>query len=151
MYRLRSLWPEYGARVRVSWKTLALEIKNRDGTPKHIVDEEIGVLQRLDPELPIRPWSAPEWQYPQTILPAFEAIASAEEQGDGPAWEYSWRVRVAFFAESRCISLRHVLIDLARESGLGVERFVAAWDSGLHRPRILADSHRGWEEITVQG
>ena len=151
MYRLRQLWPEYGARVRVAWRALALEIKNEQTTPKFILDQEIPLMARQEPELPIGPWRAPEWQYPVTLLPAFEARACAERQGDAAAWEFGWRVRMALFAESRCVSARHVLLEVARESGLDLERFARDWDSGAERPRILAESHRGWEILNVDG
>ena len=151
MYRLRQLWPEYGARVRVAWKALILEVKNGQSTPKFILDQENPLMTRQEPDLPMRDWTAPEWQYPVTILPAFEALACAERQGDEPAWEFSWRVRVAFFAESRCISMRHELRKLARESGLDLDRFQADWDSGVERRRVLEESHQGWEVLKVEG
>ena len=52
-----------------------------------------------------------------TLLPAFEALKCAKAQGDKAALALNWAIRRAFFAESRCVSLRHVLIDIARESG----------------------------------
>ena len=151
MYRLRELWPEYSARVRVAWKALALEIENEQTTPKPILEQENPLMAQQAPDLPIGPWRAPEWEYPVTLLPAFEALACAERQGDAAAWALSWRVRVAFFAESRCISARHVLLDVARESGLDLERFTQDWDSGAERPRILAASHRGWKVLKLEG
>lgn len=151
MYRLRALWPEYGARVRVAWKALALEIKNSQSTPKPILDQENPLMTRQEPDLPMSPRQAPDWEYPGTILPAFEALACAREQGDDLAWAFSWRVRVAFFAESRNLAMRHVLLELARESGLDGDRFAADWDSGTRRPRVLAESHHGWEVLKVQG
>jgi hypothetical protein len=151
VYRLRSLWPDFGGRVRIAWRSLALEIKNRKSTPKHIVDVEIPLMAEQEPDLPIGPWRAPEWQYPATILPAFEAVKCASLQGDERAWEFAWRTRRAFFAESRCISMRHVLLDLAGESDLDVNRFAQDWDSGTRRAEVLADTHRGWEELRVPG
>ena len=150
MYRLRQLWPDYRGRLRVGWRTLALEVKNGQSTPKLILDQENPLMMRQEPNLPLADWRTPVWQYPVTVLPAFEALACAEHQGDDLAWEYSWRVRAAFFAESRCISMRHELRRLARESGLDVARFQADWDSGRARPRVLADSHHGWEVLKVR-
>ena len=151
MYRLRQLWPEYRGRVRIGWRTLALEIKNEQPTPKPILDQENPLMAHQEPALPIGSWQAPEWQYPVTLLPAFEALACAERQGHDLAWEFSWRVRLAFFAESRCVSTRHVLRELARESGLDVARFTADWDTGGERSRILGESHTGWEVLKVPG
>ena len=107
-------------------------------------------MRQQEPSLPIGPWKAPEWQYPATVLPAFEALACAEQQGDDAAWAYSWRVREAFFTESRCISMRHELRKLARESGLDLARFQQDWDGGSERQRVLAESHHGWEALKVR-
>ncbi len=128
-----------------------LEIKNSSSTPKYIVDVEIALMAEQEPDLPIGPWTAPDWQYPATVLPAFEALRCAARQGERQAWEFSWRVRRAFFRESRCISMRHVLLELAAESDLEVDRFGRDWDSGAERPTVLAESHHGWEEIKVPG
>ena len=151
MYRLRELWPAYRDRVRIAWKALALEIKNEKSTPKDIVDGEIVLMAQQELDLPIRPWRGPEWRYPPTILPAFEAIRCAANQGDKQAWEFSWRVRKAFFYQRRCISMRHVLLELAAESGLDLERFRRDWDGGAERPAVLEESHHGWEELKVEG
>ena len=151
VYRLRKLWPEYERHVRIAWRALSLEVRNGKSTPKNIVDVEIALMAQQEPELPIGPWRAPEWQYPVTILPAFEALKCAMLQGERLAWEFSWRTRKAFFDENRCISMRHVLCELAGESGLDVEQFMRDWDSGSQRPTVLAESHRGWEELKVPG
>ena len=149
MYRLRQLWPDYRGRLRVGWRTLALEVKNDQSTPKFILDQENPLMTRQEPDLPMTSWQAPEWQYPVTVLPAFEALACAERQGDDLAWAFSWRVRGAFFAESQCISMRHVLHRLAGESGLDVARFQADWDGAGEPRRVLAESHHGWEVLKV--
>ena len=151
MYRLRRLWPEYRGRLRVAWKALALEIKNEQPTPKFILDQENPLMAQQEPDLPIGPWRAADWQYPATLMPGFEALACAERQGDDPAWEFSWRVRAAFFAESRCVSMRHVLREIAGESGLDLARFTRDWDSGVQRSKVLAESHTGWEVLKVEG
>jgi predicted DsbA family dithiol-disulfide isomerase len=151
VYRLRSIWPEYEGSVRVALRALSLEIQNAKPTPKNIVDTEIPVMAEQEPALPIGPWQAAEWQYPVTILPAFEALRCAQLQGDGLAWEFNWRVRRAFFKENRCISMRHVLAELADDSGLDVERFCRDWDSGAERRNVIAESERGWKQLKVPG
>lgn len=151
VYRLRRLWPAYAGQVIIRWRALSLELVNRRPTPKNIVDIEIPLIAEQEPDIPIRPWHAPEWTYPVTILPAFEALHCAQRQGDEAAWEFNWRVRHAFFAESRCISMRHVLLEIAEESGLDVEQFRRDFDSGTTRPAVLAESERGWRELKVPG
>ena len=151
MYRLRRVWPEYRDRLRINWRSLSLELRNERSTPKGVVDVEIPLMLHQEPELPIAPWRAKEYTYPVTFLPAFEALKCAELQGDDLAWAFSWRVREAFFRDSLCVSMRHVLVRLAREAGLDVDRFTTDWDAGTQRPRVLAESNKGWYDLKVNG
>ncbi|HLJ67281.1 MAG TPA: DsbA family protein [Chloroflexota bacterium] len=151
IFRLRVVWPDYQGRVRVVFRSLALELKNRRPTPKPILDQEIPLMAEQQPDLPIRLWHAPEWKFVATLLPAFEAVKAAQEQGDEAAWEFGWLVRHAFFAHSRTICLRSELARVAGEAGLNVERFLEDWDSGRYRRAVVADSHHGWEELKVPG
>jgi hypothetical protein len=151
VYRLRKVWPDYAGRVRLKFCSLAIELKNRRPTPKDIVDIEIPLMKEQQPDLPIGPWQAPEWRYVPTLLPAFEALKAAEEQGDEAAWEFSWLIRHAFFAQSRTICMRHELEAIAGEAGLEVDRFLRTWDGGVLRHVVETESHHGWEELKVPG
>lgn len=97
MYRLGQIWPEYRDRVRIEFRALSLELKNHQPTPEHIVDLEVLLMAKQEPDLPIRPWKVAEWRYVPTLLPAFEAENAAAQQGNEAAWEFAWRVRHAFF------------------------------------------------------
>ena len=145
MYRLRQLEPEG---VRFEWCSLPIEVVNRRGTPKDILDQEVDLIQSIEPRLELRRWAARDWEWPVTILPAFEAVKCAEAHGDDSAAEYQWRVRQAFFRDSACISLRHVLLDLAQEVGLDI---TDDFDSGRFRHAVLAEGHEGWEDLKVRG
>jgi predicted DsbA family dithiol-disulfide isomerase len=106
---------------------------------------------RAAADLPITHWFAPQWKYVPTLLPAFEAEKAAARQGDEAAWEFAWRIRHAFFAESRTICMRFELADAAGEAGLDVDRFLQDWDSGLMRKPALDESHHGWEVLQATG
>lgn len=150
-WRLRRVAPEWAGRVRLVWASLPLELVNREATPKDVIEAELPILRDVAPDIPLHPWKPPAWQWPVTVLPAFEAVKCAEAQGDDQAMEYNWLVRHAFFAESRCIALRHVLLDLATEAGLDVARFASDFDRGRFRGRVMAESQAGWEELHVAG
>lgn len=150
-YRLRKVWQQYQRRVRILSRALSLELKNGRSTPKPIVDSEIPLMAEQEPDLPIGPWSAPEWTYVPTFLPAFEAVKAAREQGDEAAWNFEWEVRYAFFAQSRTVCMRFELAEVARAAGLDVDRFLADWDSGRFRAQVVEESHHGWEELEVPG
>lgn len=151
LFRLRTVWPEYRGRVRIVFRALALELKNERSTPKPTLDVEIPLIKEQQPDIPIRHWRRPEWQFVPTLLPAFEAEKAAAIQGDEAAWEMSWRLRNAFFEHSRTICMRHELARAAREASLDVDRFLADWDSGRIRELVLTDSRRGWDELKVPG
>ncbi len=150
-FRLRQLEPEWQGRVRFAWRCLPLEVANNRGTPKNVVDQELPYLLQIEPDIPARPWRRADWEYPVTLLPAFEALKCAEAQGDEAALAFNWSVRRAFFADSRCVSLRHVLIDVAREAGLDLAQFVRDFDSGDYKYRVIAESDEGWNVLKIKG
>ncbi|MDQ4099588.1 MAG: DsbA family protein [Chloroflexota bacterium] len=150
-YRLRQLRDEYRGRVVVERKCLALEYVNKQPTPKPILDNETPTLLLEAPDIPYQPWHAPESEWPVTMWPAFEAVKCAERQGPEAAEDLDWAIRVAFFAESRCISMRHVLFDLAAEAGLDLDRFAADFDGGVAKAQVLDEAKEGWERLKVEG
>ena len=150
-FRLRQLRDEFRDRVAVEHKSLALEYVNRQPTPKPILDAEAPVLMLAEPEIPYRPWHTPASEWPVTMWPAFEAVKCAERQGWEAADELAWAIRVAFFAESRCVSLRHVLFDLAAGVGLDMGRFAADFDGGATKRQVVEEARQGWERLRVPG
>lgn len=85
------------------------------------------------------------------MWPAFEAVKCAERQSLALADDLDWALRVAFFAESRCISLRHVLLELARQVGLDEHRFADDFDRGVAKYQVLQEAQEGWERLHVEG
>lgn len=150
-YRLRQLRAEYRGIVTISYKSLALEYVNHRATPKPILDNETPILMLEEPDIPYQPWHAPLSEWPVTMWPAFEAIKCAERQGSDAAADLDWAIRTAFFAESQCISMRHVLLALAEKTGLDMPRFVEDFDSGVTKRQILHEAQEGWERLKVEG
>lgn len=150
-FRLRRLRAEWRGRIVIRHRSLALEYVNRQPTPKHILDNETPVLLLEEPGIPYQPWAAPESEWPVTMWPAFEAIKCAERQGPDLANELDWAIRRAFFAESRCISLRHVLFALAKGAGLDMARFADDFDGGTTKRQVLTEARDGWERLRVEG
>ena len=150
-YRFRRVLPEYGGRVVLAHKCLALEYVNREPTPKPTLDLETPFLVLAEPGLPFRPWSAPASEWPVTLWPAFEAVKCAEDQGAELAEELAWRIRVAFFADNRCVSMRHVLLELAEAAGLDRARFEDDFDAGVTKRRVIEEARSGWERLALPG
>lgn len=150
-YRLRTLRDEYRGRVVIEHKALALEYVNRQPTPKPLLDSECPLLMLAEPDLPWAPWHAPLSEWPVTVWPAFEAVTCAGWQDASLADDLDWAIRTAFFAESRCISMRHVLIELAEGVGLAMGHFTADFDSGRAHAQVIQEARDGWERLKVPG
>ncbi|GAC1558387.1 MAG: dithiol-disulfide isomerase [Herpetosiphon sp.] len=150
-YRLRELRDEWRGKVQINHKSLALEYVNRRPTPKLVLEMETPILLLDEPEIPFQPWRRPDSEWPVTIWPAFEAIKCAERQDAELANEYDWALRVAFFGESRCISLRHVLFEIAEGIGLRMEQFANDFDGGSTKRLVINEARAGWEQLHVEG
>lgn len=150
-YRLRKLREEYRETIVIEHKSLSLEYINREPTPKPLLDQELPSLVREEPDIPYQPWQRPDSEWPVTIWPAFEAVKCAERQSLALADDLDWAIRVAFFAESRCISLRHVVLELAQQVGLDMARFTDDFDRGVTKYLVLQEAQEGWERLHVDG
>lgn len=149
--RWRRVLEEFGGRVELQHKSLALEYVNRTPTPKRAIETELAVLVAEEPGIPYAPWSRPDSEWPVTIWPAFEAVKCAERQDMCLADDLAWAIRVAFLADGRCISMRHVLLDLARSVGVDGDRFEADFDAGVAKGAVIAEAREGWERLKVPG
>lgn len=148
-YRLRKLRDEYQGRIIIEHKSLALEYRNNQVTPKGVLDNETPVLMLDEADIPYQPWHQPLTAWPVTMWPAFEAIKCAERQSPELANDLDWAIRTAFFAESRCISMRYVLFDLAEKTGVDMQRFAHDFDHGVTKHLVLQEAQEGWEHLRV--
>lgn len=86
-----------------------------------------------------------DFDYPYST-PGLLACKAAELQGGSQMhWDYFDRVQKAHFVECRNIADREVLIDVAREVGLDVEKFKADIDSEQVRQMLRTDLERAVE------
>jgi predicted DsbA family dithiol-disulfide isomerase len=128
--------------VRFDHRVFPLELFNAQPTPRNELDPEMPVCASLAPRAGWQPWSAPDWTYPATMLPAMEAVQAAKEQGLAASEALDRGLRHAFWAESRCVSMRHVILEVASETdGLDLAALAAALDTGRSRHAIFDD----WE------
>jgi predicted DsbA family dithiol-disulfide isomerase len=119
-----------------------LELFNSEPTPRQELDAEWPVIASLAPRAGWRAWSAPAEAWPVTMLPPMEAVQAAALQSPRAAEELDRGLRRAFWGESRCISLRHVILEVANEcEAVDVAALAGALDSGQARARIFDD----WE------
>ncbi len=137
---LRRAAAEAGAEVRIDHRAFPLELLNRAVTPKPDHDDEVARISAVRPDLGWSPWSAPDWQYPVTTLPALEAVQAARSQGLVAADELDAALRHAYFVEHRCVSLLPVVEDVAATCrSLDAELLGRALREGVGRRAVYAD------------
>ena len=120
-----------GAPVRLVHRAFPLELVNGQATPKPILDAEIPVASKLVNRV-FRSWSGQLHEWPVTTLLALEAVRAAGDRAEA----LDRALRRAFFYDSRCISLRSVVLDVAEHVGADVE---SALDDGRFRRAVMDD------------
>ncbi len=144
VHRLHRTRAELGLETAVAFdhRAFPLELFNEQVNPRPGVDSEIAVLGGLAPDAGWAMWHAPDWAYPSTVLPALEAVQAAKEQSWSASEVLDLALRRAFWADSRCIAQRHVILDVARgvarRGVLDVDRLADTLDSGRARPAVIA-------------
>jgi predicted DsbA family dithiol-disulfide isomerase len=146
IHRLRRAREEHDVDVVFDQRPWPLEWVNEQGTPRHIVEPETIVLAAHEPEIFSR-YRGETW--PGTFLPAFELIAAAREvHGVRAAEEVDYHLRLAFFRESRDVSLRHHLraaLHAAAASApcaLDADAVLRVWETRPVRTVVVADWER---------
>jgi predicted DsbA family dithiol-disulfide isomerase len=147
--RLHQLLPEYAGRVRLRVQPFPLEVMGGEAAPRPILEQEWWLAALQEPLAEFAPFQGDDW--PTTTLPAFEAAWCAAQQSEALFLRFDLRVRRAFFAESRNIGRREVLLELAREVGLDVASLTRELDSGRPRESVLARARQGQEDYKVRG
>lgn len=148
LHRFRTARERLGAtdRVRLDLHSFLLEDVNREPTPKQRLTAEVEMLADLAPEVGWRAWEGSAGTWPVSMLLPNEAVQAAKQQSPLAAEELDWALRMAFFRDCRCITMRDVVEDVA--SGcphVDVPRLMRELDDGTWRGAMWEDhrSHRG--------
>jgi len=108
--------------------------------PRRGTDTEAVGLGQIEPEAGFRVWTAADDLYPHTVLLAAEAVHAASAQSLTAGEELDLALRRAFWAESRSICHRQVILDVAAGvPQVDVAGLAAALDDGRHRKQVMAD------------
>lgn len=127
-------------RLALDHHVFPLELFNSEPTPRPLREAEWEVAATLAPRAGWQAWSAPDHAWPVTMLPPMEAVQAAKLQSLAASEELDRGLRRAFWGESRCISLRHVILEVANESdAVDVAGLAAALDDGLARRALMDD------------
>lgn len=124
-------------------RAFPLELFNKRVNRRPGVDSEVSVVGALEPDAGWQLWQRPDWEYPVTTLPALEAVQAAKTQGWAASEQLDLGLRRAFWGESRCISMRHVILEVAEETGVvDTGALETDLDKGHARAAVLRDYAR---------
>ena len=125
-------------RVVLDHRPFSLELANERPTPKRVLEAEIPVAGSRAPNFGWKPWQGQPHEWPATTLLALEAVQAAKAQRPEAGEQLDLALRRAFFVESRCIAMRHVLLDVAtRCPTVDVHRLRDDLDRGAHRATLM--------------
>ncbi|MCC6177676.1 MAG: DsbA family protein [Chloroflexi bacterium] len=147
--RLHHIYPDYQDRVRLRVRPYPLEAMGGEAAPRGVLEQEWWLAAIQEPRAEFKPWNGASW--PTTTLPAFEAARCAALQDETRFLDYDLRIRRAFFAESRDIGNPRVLLEVAQEAGLDVDRLTRDLGRGTARAELLAEAKLGQERYRVRG
>jgi predicted DsbA family dithiol-disulfide isomerase len=124
--------------VRIDHRPFLLEEVNRQPTPRRVLEAEIPVLAAAEPGAGWQVWPRSPYEWPVTTLPAAEAVQAAKQQGLHVSEKLDRALRVAFFRDGCCLSLRHEILDVAaRVDVLDEQPLAAALDAGSARRALM--------------
>jgi predicted DsbA family dithiol-disulfide isomerase len=139
LLRLRRARARLGLDVRIEHHTFPLELFNGPH-PRRGTDTEAVGLGQIEPDAMFRVWTAAEDLYPHTVLLAAEAVHAASAQSLTAGEELDLALRRAFWTQSRSISHRQVILDVAATAApVDVNELAEALDDGRHRKQVMAD------------
>ncbi len=137
--------------VALDHRAFPLEVFNGRVTPKGILDAEVACLSELEPAARWETWSAPDHAYPVTLLPALEAVQAAKGQSLRASDQLDRALRVALFGESRTVSMRHEILDIAASCpDVDAGALAEAIDDGRARQDVMDQKKRA-EQDDVNG
>lgn len=137
--RLRRVANDFGDRIRFTWKAFPIIFGNLPAMP--ITEHSRRDRQKASAQEPAATfidWPADK-TYVSTSMRALEAMKCAIAQNRALADKYHWALYRAFFAQGEDISEPSVLIRIAAECGLDLNRLSRDFVTGMGQPAVMAD------------
>lgn len=145
VHRLHETRARLGLADVVTFEHLAfpIELFNHSCTRKAMLEAELPVLGALAPEAGWQLWQRRDWEWPVTMLPPLEAVRAARLQSPEAADALDRALRVAFWGQSKSISMRHVILEIAEDCVMVDEhRLEADFDAGVAKHRVIEEWRR---------
>lgn len=101
-------------RIVFDHRAFPMELLNGNPGSRPGSDSEVPSVGSCEPAAGWQLWQDKDWLYPSSSLPALEAVQAAKTQSPKASEDLDLALRHAFWAESRCITNRAVILDVAR-------------------------------------
>lgn len=150
MHRLHATRARLGLDSVVTFEPRAypLEVVNERPTSRRGLDSEIPVVAALEPDAGWRTWRSPADTYPVTTVPALAAVQAARFQSGAAGEALDMALRHAMFVDSRCISVRSIILDVAEATRVvDVGAVADELDSGRAHAAVMSQ----WREAQSIG
>jgi predicted DsbA family dithiol-disulfide isomerase len=141
--RLRAARATLGAATTLPIIHLAhpLELLHRRPLARRVIDAEIPLCAAASPDFGWSLWQGRLDEYPLSSLLAVEAVQAARRQSEAAAEELDLALRTALFVDSRSITLRHEILQVAASCPLVDDGALAAdLDRGVARAAVSRQS-----------
>ncbi|MCD4524986.1 DsbA family protein [Nocardioides sp. cx-173] len=125
-------------RVSVDHRLFLLEDVNEMALNTRTIEGEKPVVGQLAEELEFKPWQRDPSEYPVTSALANEAVHAAKEQSARAAEQLDMALRLGFWRDSRCLSMRHEILDIAAGCpDVDPDVLAVALDDGRARGQLM--------------
>lgn len=115
-----------------------LEDVNQMALNTKIIEGEKPVVGALAEELEFKPWQRDPSEYPVSSLLANEAVHAAKHQSPRAAEQLDMALRLGFWRDSRCVTMRHEILDIAAGcDAVDVDQLADDLDSGRARGPMM--------------
>jgi predicted DsbA family dithiol-disulfide isomerase len=124
--------------VTIDPRLFLLEDVNQMALNTRTIEGEKPVVGQLVEDLEFTSWQRDPSEYPVTSLLANEAVQAAKIQSPRAAEQLDMALRLAFWRDSRCISMRHEILEVAQGcADVAVDALAEAIDDGRARGEML--------------
>lgn len=148
--RLQRIQQEMGPRLSIEWKAFPLRpvpdpSAKFKGTYRQDAWKRCAAMAEPD-GITFNMWSRDD--YPTWSLPALEAAKCVALQGEDVFRRLHLRLYEAFFTQGKNIAVPEEAVEVVKESGADMTRFLADYESGRAREWVLRDYE---EAVTREG
>ncbi|MQA77706.1 MAG: hypothetical protein GEV10_04365 [Streptosporangiales bacterium] len=123
--------------VTLDHRAFPMELLNGNPGSRPGSDSEVPSVGNCEPAAGWQLWQDKDWLYPSSTLPALEAVQAAKAQSTRASESLDLGLRRAFWVESRCITNRAVILDVAANTpGVDVAAIAEALETGTARAAV---------------